>query len=107
MPVTMPTCSASAFELAVYLAVRADTFYKKTFFMCQCLATFCVVLLPLFVTNTPSYGAARKVCHGWVFRRENETRSDVGHQNYSSEWDMEDLATWDLLPAHLFNSNLF
>jgi hypothetical protein len=64
-PLNTSTCSASALGLAVFLIVRGETFYKKTFFTGQCVATLCVVLLPLFVTNTPSHGAARKVCHDW------------------------------------------
>ena len=59
MPLTMPTCSASASERAVYLIVRGETFYKKTFFTCQCVITLSVILLPLFMTNTPSYGAVK------------------------------------------------
>jgi hypothetical protein len=53
----MPTCSASAAELALYLTVRAEIFAKKSFFTCQCVATLCVVLVPMFMTNTASYGA--------------------------------------------------
>ena len=104
MPLTMPTCSASATELALYLIVREETFFKKTFFTCQCVATLCVVFLPMFVTNTPSYGAASKVCHDWALMRLNVTRFDVDHQHYDPEWNMDDNAPWYLFPAHLFNS---
>jgi hypothetical protein len=107
MPLTVPTCSASASELAVYLIVRGEAFYKKTFFACQCVATLCVVLLPLFVTNTPSYGAARKVCHEWNFEWRNATHFDVEHQYYNPEWDMVSMegdALLHLFPTHLFNS---
>ena len=107
MPVTIPTCSlacsASAFELAAYLTVRSKTFYKKTFFTCQSVATICIILIPLFVTNTTSYGAARKVCHDWTFMRWNVTKFDVDSPLYDPEWDMEDNATFVLFPSHLFN----
>ena len=102
--VNTSTCSASASELAVFLIVRGETFYKKTFFTGQCVATLCVVLLPLFVTNTPSYGAARKVCHDWNFMHRNVTYFDVNSPEYNPEWGMDDNAPWDLFPVHLFNS---
>jgi hypothetical protein len=100
----MFTCSASAFELALYLIVRGETFYKKTFFTCQCIATLLVALLPLFVTSTASYGAARKVCHDYTFMRLNATKFDVDSAQYDPEWDMEDSANFDLFPQHLLNS---
>ena len=56
MPVTMPTCNLSAFELACCLVVRSEKFYAKTFFICQSVATLLVILLPLFVTNAASHG---------------------------------------------------
>jgi hypothetical protein len=104
MPLTIPACSASASELAVYLVVRADTFYKKTFFTCQCVATLCVVLVPLFVTSTASYGAARKACHDRAFMLKNVTNFDVDSPNYDPEWGMDDDAQWRLFPVHVFNS---
>ena len=117
MPLTMPTCSASAselalylilrseaFELACYLATRSHTFHKKSFFACLSVTSLCVVLVPLFVTNTLSYGAATRVCHDWTVTRKNVTRFDVDSQYYDPEWDMDDAADWHLLPVHLFNS---
>jgi hypothetical protein len=104
VPTTMPTCSASAFELACYLIVRSETFYTKTFFACLYVTTLCVILLPLFVTNTASYGAADKVCHDWTVARANVTRFDVDSQLYDPEWDMDDFADWHLFPGHIFNS---
>ena len=56
------------------------------------------------MTNTPSYGAARKVYHEWTFEWRNATHFDVEHQDYNPEWDMDDKAHWDLFPTHLFNS---
>jgi hypothetical protein len=107
----MPTCSASASELALYIAVRGKAFYKRTFFTCQCVTTLFVVLLPLFVTNTPSYGAAGKVCYDRNFMRLNVTNVNswdlsmrLNSWDYDPEWDMEDNASWGLLPMHLFNS---
>jgi hypothetical protein len=32
------------------------------------------------------------------------TRFDVDHQDYNPEWEMEDVAEWDLSPIHIFNS---
>jgi hypothetical protein len=65
------------------------------------VATLCVVLEPLFITNTPSYGAAHKVCHGWTFMRLNVTKFDVESPLYDPEWDMEETARLVLLPSHL------
>jgi hypothetical protein len=104
MTLTMPTCSASAFELAVYLIVRGETFCKKPFFACQCVATLLAFLLPLSITNTPSYGAARKVCHDRAFMMWNVTHFDVDSPRYDPEWEIEDIATRDLFLLHLFNS---
>jgi hypothetical protein len=100
----MPTCNLSAFELACCLVVRGDTFYPKTFFTCQVVATLLVILLPLFVTNTAPYGAAGKVCYDRTFTRWNVTYLDVDSQHYDPEWDMDDSADWHLFPVHLFNS---
>jgi hypothetical protein len=105
MPVKIPTCNVSALELTCCLIVRSERFYAKTFFSCQSVATLCVVLLPLFVTKTASYGAASKACYDWSFSWRNETHFDVGSQkNYDPEWDMDDSANWHLFPMHLFNS---
>ena len=93
-PVNTRTCSASL----------CGAFYKKTFFTCQCVATLLVVLLPLFVTNTPSHGAARKVCYDRTFAWGNVTSFDVDSPIYDPEWDMSDAAAWNLFPVHLFNS---
>ena len=104
MPVTMPTCILSAFELACCLVVRSETFYAKTFFTCQSVATLLVILHPLFVTNTASYGAASKVCYDRTFVLRNVTNFDVDSQLHDPEWDMDDDAEWQLFPVHLFNS---
>jgi hypothetical protein len=105
MPLTMPDCSASAFELVCYFTVRGVTFYRKVgLFACLSVVNLCVVLLPLFMTQTISYGAARKVCHDYTFMWINETKFDVDSRSYDPEWDMDDFATWDLFPIHLFNS---
>ena len=104
MPVTMPTCNPSAFELACCLVARSETFYAKTFFTCQSVATLLVIVLPLFVTNTASYGAASKVCYDRNFAWRNVTHFDVESLKYDPEWDMGDLANYHLFPVHLFNS---
>ena len=104
MPVTMPTCNPSAFELACCLIVRSETFYRKTFFACQVVATVLVILRPLFVTNAASYGAAGKVCYDRNFAWRSDVRSDVDSRWHDPEWDMDDVADWHLFPSHLFNS---
>jgi hypothetical protein len=105
MPVTMPTCNLSAFELACCLVVRSDTFYAKTLFTCQSVATLLVILLPLFVTNAASHGAASRGCYDRAFALRNVTRGfDVDSQHHDPEWDMDDDATFRLFPVHLFNS---
>jgi hypothetical protein len=100
----MPTCNPFAFELACFFIVRSETFYPKTFFACQSVATLSVILLPMFITNTVSYGAAGKVCYDWTFARHNVTRFDVDSQSYDPEWEMDDVADWHLFPTHLFHS---
>ena len=101
---TMPTCNPSALELAIYLTVRSETFYPKTFFSCQSVATLLVILLPLFVTNSASYSAASTACYDRTFAWSNVTYFDVDSQWYDPEWDMDDLAERHLFPVHLFNS---
>ena len=62
--VRMPTCGAfPALELACHVAVRSEAFHAKAFYASLAATSLCVVLLPLFVTNTLSYGAAVKVCY--------------------------------------------
>jgi hypothetical protein len=100
----MPTCSASASVLALYLIVRGENFYRKTFFACPCVVTLFGIVLPLFVTNTLSYGAARKVCYDWTVERLNEALFDDSSPPFDPEWDMQDAANWHLLPSHLFTS---
>jgi hypothetical protein len=104
MPVKIPTCNPSAFELACCVIVRSENFYPKTFFACQAVATLSVIFLPLFFTNTASYGAAGKVCYDRTFARFNATHFNVESQHYDPEWDMDDAADWRLFPIHLFNS---
>jgi len=104
MPVTVPTCNLPAFEMACCLIVRSETFYPKTFLACQAVATVSVILLPLFVTNTASYGAAGKACYDRTFAWSNVTYFDVDSQWYDPEWDMDDNADRALLPIHIFNS---
>ena len=61
-------------------------------------------VLLMFVTKTPSYGAARKMCHDFTFEWRNVTYFDVDSPKYDPEWDMDDVAERDLFPVHLFNS---
>ena len=70
MPWIMPTCAAfPALERACHVAVRSETFHAKTFYAFLAATDLCVVLLPLFVTNSTSYGAAEKVCYDRAFSR--------------------------------------
>jgi hypothetical protein len=66
------------------------------------MATLSVVLLPLLVTLTTSYGAAREECHDHTVMLLNVT--DVDSEFYNPEWDVEGDALLDLFPVHLFNS---
>ena len=68
------------------------------------MATLSVVLLPLLVTLTTSYGAAREECHDYTIMWVNVTMFDVDSEFYNPEWDMEGDALLDLFPTHLFNS---
>jgi hypothetical protein len=79
-----------------YITLRGKTFYKKTFFACLSSATLFVTVLPLFATQTASYGAARKVCHDYVFVLYNAAYWDVESPLYDPEWD--------IFAVHLFNS---
>ena len=105
MPRTLPTCGAiPAFELACHVAIRSETFHAKAFYASLASGTLCVVLLPLFVSETTSYAAARKVCHDRNFSRESAIYWDVDSPRYKPDWDIDDDATRDLFPFHLFNS---
>ena len=99
----MPSCSAAAFELACHVAVRSKTFYGKAFVTGLAAVTLCIILIPLFMTDTPSYGAARKACYDQSFDKWNATHWAEGPR-YRPEWSMDDDANRDLFPAHLFNS---
>ena len=102
----MPTCcSASAFELACYLAVRSDSFYPKTSFAIIAASTLSAMLLPLFLTATSSFGAASEICYDRIFDLKNQTfTADVDSQYYDLDWTMGDVAHWHLLPFHVYNS---
>jgi hypothetical protein len=71
----------------LHLIAQGEAFYKKTFLACQHVATPCAALLPLFVTNTPSHGAAaRKVYHDRAFALRSVAKFDVDHQDCDPEW---------------------
>jgi hypothetical protein len=104
---TMPTWfSPTTAELACYVTLRGPHFYAKTFFTSLVAATLFVDLLPLFMTGTPSYGAASKVC----FERFSPLRiawyADPESSYYEPEWDVDadDNAAMNLFPSHQFNS---
>ena len=101
----MPTCNAfPAFELACHVAIRKETFHAKTFYASLTAATLCVVLLPLFVTGTASYGAAGKVYYDRSFSRNVAFYLDEDSPDYKPDWEMDDQAVNHLFPQHLFNS---
>jgi len=105
MPWTMPTCGAlPALEISCHVAVRSETFHAKTFYASLAAGTLCVVLIPLFMTNTASYGAATKVCYERTFSRASAKYLDEDSQHYNSDWDMNSVAIYHLFPQHLFNS---
>ena len=101
MPRTMPTCDVlPALDIACHVAVRSENFHAKTFYMSLAAGILCVVLLPLFVTNTTSYGAAKKVCYDRAFSR----ILDEDSSQYNPDLDFDDHASRHLFPQHLFNS---
>jgi hypothetical protein len=105
---TLPAqCSILALELACYLALRSETFYVQTFTTFLCGVTLCVVMSPLFLTGTTSYGAATEMCYDYTYARVNATQSilaNIDSPEYNPEWSMDDIATRHLFPQHLFNS---
>jgi hypothetical protein len=79
-------------------------FHTKTFYAFLAEGTLCVVLLPLFMTNTASYGAAGKVCYDRAFSLQSAISGDVGSPDYDPDWDFDDNNGNHLFPQHLFNS---
>jgi hypothetical protein len=74
----MPTCGAfPALERDCHEAVRSETFHAKTFYASLAAGTLCVVMIPLFMTGTASYGAAEKVCYDRTFHRLNACYLDL------------------------------
>ena len=94
-------------ELACFRTVRKDTFHGKTFFACLAASTFCVVLLPLFVTGTTSFGAAREECYDRTVERLHSSFFDIGSQvvhDPTQDHNFDNVNTRHLFPVHLFNS---
>ena len=105
MPWTIPTCGAfPALERTCHVVVRSETFYAKSFYASLAAGTLCVILLPLFVTGTASYGAAGKVCYDRSFSFFSAMYLDVDSPNYNPDWDMDASSTQNLFPQHFFNS---
>ena len=86
--------------------LRGPYFYAKTFFTSLVAATLCVDLLPLFMTGTPSHGAARKACYDRFSPLRIAWHGDPESQHHIPDWDVntEDSAGYHLFPVHLFNS---
>jgi hypothetical protein len=100
----MPALGVTTFELACIVTTRSEAFHPKVLLAGLAAITACILLLPLLVTSTWSYGAASKVCFDRTFARQNVTKWDVDSQHYDPDWDMNDSAGWRLFPIHLFNS---
>jgi hypothetical protein len=104
----MPTCGAfPALELACHVAVRSEAFHAKAFYASLAATSLCVVLLPLFVTNTLSYGAAVKVCYERTSSRLSSMFLDEDSPRFNPDWDMDSDYTQSgclLFPQHLCNS---
>ena len=106
---SFPTCSApSAAELWCFLVVRKETFSAKTFYASLTAITLFFALLPLVVTGTASFGAARKECYVKTVVRLKERFLDVDSPQYEPDWTEEDNfdeeAIWHLFPVHRFNT---
>jgi hypothetical protein len=102
----MPTCSGAlpALELACHLIVRRRTFHARALYAFFAAITVCVVLLPLFLTDTASYGAAQKVCADRNLEKWNVIKLDVDDPRHDPDWEFDDNAAYNLLPQHLFHS---
>jgi hypothetical protein len=104
---TIPTCfNPTAAELACYVTIRGPYFYAKTLFASLIAATIGVVLLPLLVTGTSSYGAASEVCYDRSVLLRTAWFADPESPYYDPEWDVDadDSALDYLFPVHLFNA---
>jgi hypothetical protein len=91
-----------------FLAVRKGTFRTKTFYACLAATTLFFALLPLVVTGTASFGAAREGCYAKTVVRLNAVFLDVDSLRYDPDWNEEDNfdghANRHLFPIHHFNS---
>jgi hypothetical protein len=99
----MPTCSTAlpALELVCHIIVRRRKFHARAFFAFLATITVCVVVLPLFVTDTVSYGAAQKVCFGRHFQKWNATFLDPDSSRYRPDWDMDEVDISSINPYKL------
>jgi len=84
------TCSVLGIELAGFRTARGPHLWWKLFvFSLLSVSTF-MALLPLFVTQTWSFGAAEEQCEDWTLKR-------------LKEWDIDDYANDLLFPQHFNN----
>ena len=105
MAMRMPTCSTpAAIELGWFLAVRKETFRVETLYACLAAITVCVALLPLTLTGTASFGAAREECYVKTVVRLKGLYLNIDSPKYDPNWREEDKATNHLFPTHSFNS---
>jgi hypothetical protein len=93
-----------ALELACHLAVRKRTFHARAFFAILAAITACSVVLPLFVTDTASHGAAKRVCHDRSLEKWNVMQLDVNHPWHRPDQDVDENANNHIFPQHIFHS---
>ena len=103
----MPTCSPVALELSCYLAVRSPAFHAKSLFGALVATALGIILvLPLAITWTMSYGAASTTCYDRFAVLRMAWYGNVDSDLYEPDWDVDDAgsAVYHLFPMHLFNS---
>jgi hypothetical protein len=103
VPCSAPSACPSAIELGCFLAVRNETFRTKTFYACLAAITLFFALLPLALTGTASFGAAREECYVKTVVRLKGLYLDVD-PNWSEKDNFDDAVENHLFPAHSFNS---
>ena len=92
------SCNALSVERVVHTKTRDKEFYWKTFVGTLVSMNIFVALLPLFVTETWSFGAANDVCRSWV----EEWLMTVFMEDDPAR-DFDSAANRALFPAHSYN----